>query len=222
MNILVISAHPDDETLGCGGTLLRHVAMGDSLYWLIATVAREPKWSETVIAAKVKEVDSVAAAYGMRKVHKLGFPATELDFVPRDELIKGIHDVVCEVRPELIYMIHGGDVHDDHRIVFEAVMSVIKPWRMRELGVRKALSYETLSSTEAAPADIKNVFIPNVFNDISAYIERKLEVMSLYKTEFQSDPLPRSFSAIRALAGYRGATIGVEYAESFALIRELI
>ncbi len=220
-DILVISAHPDDETLGCGGTLLKHRSAGDRLYWLVATCAYEPEWTRATIRKKAREVDAVAAAYGMRKVHRLGLPTAKLDTVPRGKLIGEIKKVVDAVRPELVYIVHEGDVHDDHRIVFAAAMSAMKPSRMKNIGLRRILSYETLSSTEAAPARRKTAFLPVIFSDISATMKKKLEIMRLYRSEMQPGAMPRGISAIRALARYRGATIGVEYAEAFILVREL-
>ena len=119
-------------------------------------------------------------------------------------------------------MVHGGDVHTDHTIAFSAVTSVMKPMYMTELGVRRVLSYETLSSTEASPPSAERSFLPNVIADITPHIEHKIEVMNLYMTEKHSDPFPRGPGAIRALARFRGATIGVEYAEAFMLLREII
>jgi len=98
---------------------------------------------------------------------------------------------------------------------------VLKPFYMNRRGVRRVLGYETLSSTDAAPPRVERAFVPNVYSDISAYIDRKLEVMALYATEVQPEPMPRSASAIRALARFRGSTISAEYAEAFTLIREV-
>ncbi len=222
MNILAITVHPDDETLGCGGTLLKHRAAGDKLFWLIVTEPRKPQWSSDVIAQKAAEVELVAAAYGMTRYFKLGFPAARLDVVPQVELMELIRSVISEVQPQIVYLIHDGDVHSDHHAVFGATMSVLKPFYMARLGVRRVLCYETLSSTEAAPDQLSRAFLPNALNDITAHIERKLEIMGLYKSEIQPDPLPRGSSAIRALARYRGASIGVDYAEGFKLVRELM
>ncbi len=219
--ILAISTHPDDETLGCGGTLLRHRDAGDVLFWLIVTETHAPQWSQESIARRAKEVVQVAAQYGFEHTSKLGFPAARLDTVPQAELMDAIRGVVAEVRPEIVYLIHEGDVHSDHRAVFAAAMSVLKAFRMREWGVCRVLSYETLSSTEAAPVHPQRVFLPQVYRDITPYLERKLEIMGLYESEVHTDPLPRGPSAIRALARYRGAAVGVEYAEAFMLIREV-
>jgi len=222
MRVLAISAHPDDETLGCAGTLLKHRGKGDSLFWVIVTQAHEPKWSPRVIEQKVTEVCQVAKAYGMERCFKLGFPTALLDNVGHAELVEGVSNVLSEVSPEIVYLIHGGDAHTDHHIVFTATMSALKPAYMARLGVHRVLSYETLSSTEAASPLAHQSFTPNVFSDITPYIDRKIELMGLYGTEIQQDPLPRGPSAIRALARYRGSTIGVEYGEAFMLVRELM
>jgi len=219
---LVISTHPDDETLGCAGTLLKHKRDGDDVHWLIATSTHTPAWSETTIATKNDEVHAVSAAYGMDSVSKLDFPAAMLDTIPVAEIINAIGDLTAKIRPDTVYLVHGGDVHSDHRIVFDTTMSAIKAFNMKDVGVRRILSFETLSSTEAAPQTPTSTFLPNVFVDISDYIDKKLDIMGLFETETQDDPLPRGPSAIRALARYRGASIGVEYAEAFMLIREII
>lgn len=221
MNTLCISAHPDDETLGCGGTLLKCRAAGDDLFWLIVTQAHEPRWSADMVESKTAEIEKVAQAYGMKRYFRLGLPAVRLDTVPQSELIDRIREIISEVRPEVVFLVHGGDVHTDHHAVFAATISVLKPFYMAQLGVRRLLSYEVLSSTEAAPPQLDRAFMPNVFSNITPYIDRKIEMMGFYGSEAQSDPFPRGPSAIRALARYRGATIGVEYAEAFMLVREL-
>ena len=221
MNVLIISVHPDDETLGCGGTILRHVAEGDTVDWVVVTAAHEPRWSRALIEQKAGEVSAVAAAYGMRQVTRLGFRTTELDREPQNTLIDGLRGAVEATRPETVYLVHGGDVHTDHFAVFTAAMSVLKPFYMKKQGVRRVLCYETLSSTEAAPPLLHRVFVPTVYREITGYLERKVEIMSLYASEVHGDPLPRGASAIRALARYRGATIAVDAAEAFVLVREV-
>jgi LmbE family N-acetylglucosaminyl deacetylase len=218
MKVLVISTHPDDETLGAGGTMLRHLAAGDSLAWAIVTVTSEPRWSKDVIDRKGAEVERVAERYCCSSLSRLRMPATRLDSVPQVELMDGLHDVIAQTSPERVYVVHGGDVHSDHRAVFTATMSVLKPFHMSRLGVRQVLSYETLSSTDAAPVPL---FVPNVFRDITPYLDQKIAIMRLFATEAQDALMPRSDSSIRALARYRGATIGVEYAEAFMLVRDI-
>ncbi|MDR3400911.1 MAG: PIG-L family deacetylase [Chthoniobacter sp.] len=222
MKVLVISVHPDDETLGCGGTMLKHAAAGDEIFWLIATQAHEPAWDRATIAAKAVEVERVARAYGVSEFQKLGLPSGQLDAQPLSQMIDSIREVVAKVRPAVVYLVHAGDIHTDHYAIFTAAMSVLKPFYMNKQGVHRVLSYETLSSTEAAPAQLHRLFAPNAFNDVSPYLERKIEIMNLYATELHADPLPRGPSAIRALARFRGATIAVEYAEAFMLVREIL
>ena len=221
MKILAVSAHPDDETLGCGGALLKHAAEGDSLFWLVATRTYEPEWSAETIRIKADEVKRVAEAYGMQHYFKLGFPSIRLDTLPLADLICRIRNVIEEVKPGVVYLVHGGDVNSDHYVLFTAVMSVLKGFYMLKQGVRRILSYETLSSTEAAPPQPYRAFVPDVYRDITPWIEQKLQIMGLYESESHPDPMPRGPSAIRALARYRGASIGVDYAEAFMLIREV-
>ena len=220
MNVLVISAHPDDETLGCGGVLLKHKDAGDSIYWMIATQPQQPQWSPETIERKIDEVRAVAEAYAVKQCFKLGLPAGQLDMVHVADLMEDIRKVVAQISPESIYMVHGGDIHTDHQIVFTAAMSVLKPFYMGNLGVRRVICYETLSSTEAA-AYANKAFTPNIFSDITPYIDQKIGILGMYLTEVQPDPMPRGPSAVRALARFRGSTIGVDYAEAFLLVREL-
>jgi LmbE family N-acetylglucosaminyl deacetylase len=222
MRVLVIAPHPDDETLGCGGTLLKHVAAGDDVFWVIVTKAYEPRWPAEVIERREREIEQVSAAYGFKKKFRLSFPAARLDTVALEELLKSINDIVAEVKPDWIYTVHGGDIHSDHRVVFEATMSAVKAFNSTNQGVRRLLSYETISSTDAMPSSATTVFLPNVYCDITPFIDRKLEIMSLYQGEVHPYPLPRALESIRALARVRGATVAAEYAEAFMLLRELI
>ena len=221
MRVLVISVHPDDETLGCGGTLLKHQDEGYGLDWVIVARAHEPQWSKELIVKKDFEIERVAEAYGMGSIHQLGFPATKLDALPLGEIIQAMGSVLSKILPTVVYLVHHGDAHTDHQTVFNATMTTLKSFNMKKFGVEEILSYETLSSTDASPPNPCIAFVPNVYNDITLYIERKIEIMNLYKTEMQSYPLPRENSAVKALARYRGAVVGVEYAEAFMLIRKV-
>jgi LmbE family N-acetylglucosaminyl deacetylase len=222
VNILVLSAHPDDETLGCGGTLLKHRAAGDDVFWAIATVCHEPQWATALIRRKADEVDRVAEAYGISRFWRLGFPNARLDTVAIADVMETLTGVVKEAKPQIVYVLHGGDVHTDHYALFTAAMSVLKPFYMARLGVRRVLCYETLSSSDAAPPRWERAFVPNMFSDITPHIDRKIEIMQMYESEIHEDPMPRGPSAIRALARFRGAIISVPYAEAFTLVRELM
>lgn len=221
MNVLVVSVHPDDETVGCAGSILKHCAQGDSVSWLIVTSAFEPKWKANEIARKSDEVLAVAAALGVSRVMRLGFQSTLLDTVPQSDLMTSLRNAFEDAKPEWVYLVNRSDVHSDHRAAFEAVMAVLKPFHLGAT-VRRILCYETLSSTDATPALLERAFVPAAFADITPYIEKKLAVMELYQSEIQPFPQPRSLETIRALGRVRGATIGVGYAEAFMILREIL
>ena len=218
MKVLVIAPHPDDEVLGCGGTIVKHVLGGDEVYLCIATKAYPPDWAEDEIRERREEVLKVNEILGIKKTYFLDLPTVKLDTVPQKELNDLITQTVNEVQPEVVYIPHKGDVNKDHGLVFDAAMVAIRP-RPGSL-IRKVLSYETLSETEWAAPFIENVFIPNVYVDISETLEVKLKAMSEYRSELKEFPHPRSPEAISALAKRRGATIGVKADESFMLVME--
>jgi LmbE family N-acetylglucosaminyl deacetylase len=218
-SVMVISPHPDDETLGCGGALLRHIANGDMVYWLIITALHQDLGvSITREAEREAEIRAVKEAYGFRDLFNLGLPTTRLDVLPMSDIVNAIGRIFTRVKPEIIYLPHGGDVHTDHRIVFNAASSCMKWFRFPS--IRRALSYETLSETEFTTHQDYRIFKPVVFVDISAYLERKIEIMNIYKSEVGEHPFPRSDKAIRSLAFVRGATSGYPAAEAFVLLRE--
>jgi len=219
--VLFIAVHPDDETLGCGGTIFKHKQQGDEIYWLIITAMTPDhpyRFSAEVINKRSDEINSVADAYGFTETVQLGFPTILLDEINFRELVKEIDSALTALQPQIIYLVNRSDVHSDHRVTFEAVSSCTKSFR--KPFIEKILMYETLSETEFAPALNENAFIPNVFTDISEYMDDKLAVMSTYASELMPDTMPRSYSAIKALAAYRGSRIGVAYAEAFVLLFE--
>jgi len=221
MKILVVSPHPDDETLGCGGTILKHKDLGDQIYWLIITnIDMENGWDKDIIEKRQKEIETVAKMYDFEKTFKLDYLTAKLDTIPMQEIIESISKVIFEIKPEIIYSPNRSDVHTDHQITFKAVYSCTKNFRYPF--IKKVLMYETLAETEFSPALPENAFIPNIFVDITNYFEKKLGIFKIYKSELMKKPLPRSLGSIKALARYRGSQIGVEYAESFVLIREII
>ena len=221
MKILVISPHPDDETLGCGGTILKHKDIGDKVYWLIITnIDMKDGWDKDIVEKRQKEIETVAEMHGFEKTFKLDYPTAKLDTIPIQEIIESISKVIFEIKPEVIYLPNRSDVHTDHQITFKAAYSCTKNFRYSF--IRKILMYETLSETEFAPALPENTFIPNVFVDITKYFERKLEIFKIYKSELMKKPLPRSLEVIEALVKYRGSQIGKKYAEAFILLKEII
>ncbi|MBS4014243.1 MAG: PIG-L family deacetylase [Bacteroidetes bacterium] len=216
---LIVSAHPDDEVIGCGGTILKLKEQGSELYWLIITnVSEQLGWDKDFVLSRQKEIDIISQMLVFNKVYKLDYPTTQLDTIPLGDLIKKISSVINEIMPNEIFVVNRSDVHTDHKIVFQAVYSCTKNFRFPF--VKKILMYECLSETEFSPALIENVFIPNTFVDITDFFDRKLEIAKTYKSEIMDDFLPRSLSTIESLARYRGSRIGVKYAEAFQLIFE--
>ncbi|MBT6048197.1 MAG: PIG-L family deacetylase [Candidatus Scalindua sp.] len=218
--VLIIAPHPDDETLGCGGTIIKHKSDGDKIYWLIVTnMLEEEGFDKDRVKERQVEIDNVSKEYGFEEIFKLDFPTTKLDMIPKAEIIKAISNVVCKVNAELVYVPSKNDVHSDHKITFESVMSAVKTFRSPF--VKKILMYETVSETEFAPPFQSDTFIPNSFSDISRFINRKCSIMKIYNTELGNHPFTRSIDNIRALSVFRGATAGVENAEAFAVIKEI-
>ena len=218
-NVLVLAPHPDDETLGCGGTLLKHKALGDRIHWLIVTGIEE-KASAKKISTRSQEISTVSTMYGFDLVVSLNLPTTKLDILPMQQLIKMIGEAILKIEPEILYVPFSGDIHTDHKIVFQAVAACSKWFRFSS--IKRVLAYETLSETDFAISPDINTFTPNVFVDISKFLSQKLQIMQTYKSEMGSFPFPRSEKAIVALTQVRGVAAGCESAEAFMLLKEII
>lgn len=219
--VLIVAPHPDDETLGCGGTLLHHVANGDEVHWLIVTdMCRELGFTELQVSQRQTEIEQVSESYGFADVHNLQFPPAQLDTLPRVELISAMSKIVKRVNPEMVYLPYRGDVHTDHAVVFDAAVSCTK-W-FRYPSIRRVLCYETLSETDFGINPETIGFKPNSFVDITQYLDKKIEIANIYQTEMSEFPFPRSFEALQALAKVRGVACGCLAAESFMLLREIV
>lgn len=217
-NVIVVSAHPDDEVIGAGGTLLKHRANGDKIHWLIITNVFEDKgFTSERVTSRAKEIEKVAEMFGMSSVHQLNYPTMMLSSSSLLTMVPEISAVFNEVKPEIVYCVNRSDAHSDHRVTFDAVMACTKSFRYPF--VKQILMYECISETEFGANLAENVFIPNYFVDVSAYFSRKMEITSVYESEIGIHPFPRSTRNIEALATFRGATAGVEYAEAFQLVK---
>ena len=219
--ILVVATHPDDETLGCGGTLLKHKANGDEIHWLIATDIKESEgYGISTIKKRNKEITKIEDLYGFTSVNKLDLSTTKVDEYGMSELITKISSVINKVKPDTIYLPFKGDVHSDHKYIFDAAYSCTKTFRYPF--IKKIYMMETLSETEFSLSTKEDSFVPNVFVDISEFMDKKIELMNIYESEIGKHPFPRCERNMRALATYRGATSNCNYAESFILIKEIM
>ncbi|ODS41272.1 MAG: hypothetical protein A7315_02040 [Candidatus Altiarchaeales archaeon WOR_SM1_79] len=217
MKALVIAPHPDDEVLGCGGTIAKHSKQGDEIYLCIVTKAYIPDWSEEFLKNRLKEIEKANKILGIKKTYFLDYPTVKLDTFPQKELNDSIFKVIVEVKPEIVYIPHKGDINKDHRLVFEASLVATRPINYK---IKKILSYESLSETEwGQPIE---PFTPNVYIDISDTIKTKIEAMKAYESEIKQYPHPRSLEMINILAKMRGGVVGLNAAEAFILIREVI
>jgi len=217
---LVVAPHPDDELLGCGGTLLRRTDEGATVGWLLMTaITEEGGWRRERIEQRAREIERVRDGLGIAQQHlyRLDFPTAQLDQQPMDTLVSRVSEVFRDFEPEEVLLPHPGDAHSDHRITFDAVSACTK-W-FRYPSVRRVLTYETLSETDAG-LDPTRVFQPTVFVDVSDYLERKIELMRVYESEMGEFPFPRSEKALRAQAEACGAGGGFDAAEGFMLMRE--
>lgn len=216
--ILIVSAHPDDETLGAGGTLLRHKKQGDSIIWLIVTnISLSQGFADERVTSRQQEIEQVSELYGVEKTVKLDYPTMSLSSSSLQNLIGDISKVIHDIQPQTIYTMNRSDAHSDHRIIFDGVMACTKSFRHPY--IREILMYECISETEFSPALPEKVFQPNCFVDISDEMEEKIRIMNIFKSELGEHPFPRSERNMRALATFRGAMAGVEYAEAFQILK---
>lgn len=216
--ILVVSPHPDDETLGAGGTLLRYKDEGNDIYWLNFTNMKEEYgYIEERIQSRNDEIEIVNKLYGFTKMYNLELEPSGLDKYSKLELISYVSEIIKEIEPNIIILPNRKDIHSDHKIVFDTIFSCTKSFRYPS--IEKILVMEIVSETDFSH-DVSS-FKPNYFIDITKYMDMKIEIMEIYKSEFQSHPFPRSIENIRALAMNRGATAGKYYVEAFMLIKAI-
>ena len=220
MSILVIAPHPDDETLGCGGALLKHKKNNEVVSWLTVTSALDQKkWGKDFIKKRKSELELVASRYGFKNSYHLKFPSSEIDMVPISNIVSEISRIIEEMKPNLIYIPFHSDVHTDHQIISKSLGSIIK-W-FRHESIEKVLMYETLSETDLNFIS-NSYFKPNYFVDISNYIIEKTKIMRLYASEIGSAPFPRSDEVITAQSVLRGSQCGFKNAEAFMMIYEKV
>lgn len=217
--VLVIAPHPDDEILGCGGTMIKNIKEGNKVYVCVVTKGYPPLFNPEKTAFNRLNTIECHKAIGVTETFYLDFPSSRLETVERSELNERILKVIRDLVPDEVYIPHWGDMQKDHQIVAEACMVALRPKYMPQ--VKRVYSYETMSETAWNAPNMQNEFIPNVFVDITNEIEAKVKALSYYVLQVSDFPDARSYEAIDALAKYRGALMNARAAEAFMLIREL-
>ena len=226
MSILVVVAHPDDEVLGCGGSVAKWAEAGNEVHVVILAegatsrdFARNPESRIEELSALEKSAQSAGKILGVTSVRLLNFPDNRMDSVDRLEVIKIVEKQIELVKPETVVTHHSGDINIDHQITHQAVVTACRP-QPRE-SVRRLLVFEVPSSTEWQPPSSALAFQPNWFEDVSGTINRKLQALEAYSSEMRPWPHSRSMQTVEHLARWRGASVGVEAAEAFMLLREV-
>jgi N-acetylglucosamine malate deacetylase 1 len=218
--ILVVGTHPDDEVLGCGGTIARHSTSGDAVHLVIVTRGKSDIFPQELILKTRAELAAAHQILGTASTAFLDFPAPGLDSVPNYKIADAIRSHVEKHRPDVVYCPHQADIHADHKATFWATLVATRP--VGRFRVPRLLCYETISETEWASSTGADTFIPTAFIDISSHIKAKVRAMACYQTQLKQFPETRSLQALEALARWRGATVGVEAAEAFSLVREIV
>ena len=225
-NILIISAHPDDEVLGCGGSMAKWSKDGYQVHVLIMAEgatsrdkSRDRNSRKQELSILTEAANQAAGILGVYSVELLEFPDNRMDSVDLLDVIKVIENYVKKLQPEIVVTHHEGDLNIDHQIIHKAVITSCRP--QPDNSIKRILSYEVPSATEWNSPTTNNPFVPNWFEDISGTLEMKIKALKAYHSEMRKWPHARSFKAIEHLARWRGASVGFEAAEAFMLVREI-
>lgn len=223
--VLVIAAHPDDEILGCGGTMAKHVKEKDKVHTLILGEGETSRSSKRNLVHSKSKLNSLQKqmllannALGVHNTKILKLPDNRFDSLVLLDIVKKIEKVIFNYKPDIIYTHSSKDLNQDHKITNQAVLIACRP--QGKFKVKKILFFEILSSTEWQNSE-SNMFKPNYYINISKFIDQKLEALSFYKTEIREWPHPRSMEGVMTLSKYRGSQVGFLNAESFYLAREI-
>jgi LmbE family N-acetylglucosaminyl deacetylase len=218
MRVLVIAPHMDDEVLGTGGAIARHVARGDEVkVCIVAHRVYGHEFDEEKNRFEMECAGRARQVLGYRETAFLGLPDERLD-APLQDILVPLEEQVRGFDPAVVYIPHRGDLNQDHRAVFQAAVIALRPHA--NPGVRRVLSYEVPSSTDQAPPFPEYAFLPNCYLNIADFLDRKLEALRCYRTETRPFPHPRSDEGLITVARKRGMESGFPAAEAFMVVRE--
>ncbi len=223
----MVAAHPDDEVLGCGGTIARLADAGQSVHVLLLADGENSRATADgsgvaagAVAARNAAAEQACQILGCASVESLALPDNRMDELVLLDVVKEIEARIVRHAPTTLLTHHGGDVNVDHRVVHQAVIVACRP--VPNHSVRELLFFEVPSSTEWRPSGSGDSFVPNYFVDVADVLDRKMAAIDAYASELRDFPHPRSKLAIEALARWRGATVGVVAAEAFVLGRKIV
>jgi N-acetylglucosamine malate deacetylase 1 len=218
--VLVIVAHPDDEVLGCGGTIARHASNGDGVHVLFVADGETSRIGTSPDANRHKAAQQACKILNAEPPIFLDLPDQRLDSISLLDVVQKIEPIVASLRPSVIYTHHGGDLNLDHRIVHQAVVTALRP---QPGGTCRAVfAFEVPSSTEWATSAIGEAFRPSHFVDIGGFLDLKMRALQAYDAEMRTFPHARSYMGVKSLAAVRGANSGFEAAEAFVTLRTLV
>ena len=212
--VLVIAAHPDDELLGCGGTVALHTRAGDLVTAVIVCEGESLRYPQGV--GQAEHTRRAAAALGVTDVRVLGFPDQKLDTFPLTDVIAPLQEIVREVRPRIVYGQFGGDANRDHDILFRALLVATRPV---EPYIETVYAFDTASSTEWG---YPRSFVPDTWVEITDTLEQKIAAMACYESEVREYPHPRSLDALRHRARAWGNQSCLDAAEVFMTVRRVL
>lgn len=217
--VLIVAAHTDDEVLGCGGTIARHIASGNEVHLLFMTDGVSARGVQSAAAQlRLESAKKAAQILGTHSSKNLCFPDNQMDAVPLLHIVKEIEQVISELKPDTIYTHHASDLNIDHKITNHALMTACRP--QPGLSVKEIYAFEVLSSTDWQQSDLPP-FIPNLYVDIASYLPQKKEALQAYDSEIRPAPHSRSYEHIEILAKHRGYSVGLQAAEAFMQLRRL-
>lgn len=219
IRMAVVAPHPDDEILGCGGTMARAAQAGAEVHVVVVTRGQPPQFDAAFVAQIRAETRAAHVQIGVKDTHFLDFPAAALDQVPRADLNAALGEALGSIAPDILFVPFVGDIHLDHQIVFNAAMVYARP-RSRACPAH-VLAYETLSETNWLAPGITPGFLPNCYVDIATTLEAKIAAFALFPSQVKPRPDERSLDVIRALATVRGATVYRAAAEAFMTLRQI-
>ena len=226
MKYLVIAAHPDDEVLGCGGSIAKWVKGGHEVHVLVMAEGatsrdkhRDRASRKETLSILAQSAKRAAEILGVETIELLDYPDNRMDSVDLIDVVKTVEEIIEKLQPAMVVTHHAGDLNIDHQITHQAVITACRP--QPEQTVKRILTFEVPSATEWNSSTYVSPFTPNWFEDISDTLELKIKALEAYESEMREWPHARSIKALEHLARWRGASVGAEAAEAFMLVREI-